>query len=231
VAVSSPSFQVEFDSTKFRRRRCSEGSCFAKSRDRQAYRHTSLADGAAAGRIRSADGQLQPHVPSARRHGFQAMPGLSKHLKTARLVLGERSPESREVTVGLQSTEARLRLQHAGSRPSQSHRGIAPALHVSCDAADCALHVLDRVGAGQRPRSSGGRRSRLTVSISSRPSKILPDTPGASFCMRRARSRIRRSASAASFSSHALRSARRTLATCFFGQPRRVRPPNSPVTF
>jgi len=31
-------------------------------------------------------------------------------------VLGERSPESREVTVGLQSTEARLRLQPAGSR-------------------------------------------------------------------------------------------------------------------
>jgi hypothetical protein len=50
---------------------------------------------------------------------------LSKHLKTAKLVLGERSPESREVTVGLQSTEARLRLQHAGSRPSQSHRASA----------------------------------------------------------------------------------------------------------
>jgi hypothetical protein len=57
-------------------------------------------------------------------------------------MLGQRSTESREQTVGFQSTEARLRLQHAGRCPSQSHRGIAPALHVSFHAADGALHIL-----------------------------------------------------------------------------------------
>ena len=75
---------------------------------------------------------------------------LSRRLKTSRLVLGQRSTESRELTVGFQSTEAGLRLQHAGRLPSQSHRRIAPALHVPCHATDRTLHVLDRVCAGQQ---------------------------------------------------------------------------------
>lgn len=41
-------------------------------------------------------------------------------------------------------------------------------------------------------RSSGGRWRRLTVSISSRPSKMLPDTPGAAVSVRVANSLLTR---------------------------------------
>jgi hypothetical protein len=88
---------------------------------------------------------------------------LSVHLRAARLVLGQRSTESPELTVGFQSTEACHRLQHAGRSPSQSHRHIAPALHVPCYAADRAcMFSIALVQASER-RSSGGRRSRLIV--------------------------------------------------------------------
>lgn len=91
----------------------------------------------------------------ARARGRGKSGKLSRRLKISRLVLGQGSAESRELTVDFQSPETRLRLDHTGRRLSQSHRGIAPALHVSCDAADRTLHVLDRVGAGQRPAQLG----------------------------------------------------------------------------
>src|SRR5208282_5726533 len=59
-------------------------------------------------------------------------------------------------------------------------------------------------------RSSAGKPRRLTVRISSIPSRMLPETPGASWSRRRARLRRSFSAFAASPSSHACRSALRT---------------------
>ena len=59
-------------------------------------------------------------------------------------------------------------------------------------------------------RSSAGRPSLLTVSISSNPSRMLFETPGASRSRRWARLRISFSAFAASSSSQAWRNARRT---------------------
>ena len=92
---------------------------------------------------------LEDQRTVARARGTGRADGLTEQIKAARVVLGQRSTQSRELSVGFQSPEARLRFQHAGRRPSQSHRGVAPMLHVPCDAADRALHVLDRVGAGQ----------------------------------------------------------------------------------
>src|SRR5215831_14104538 len=66
------------------------------------------------------------------------------------LVSCKRSSESGQVLVGFQSTEALGRFQHAGGRPAQRHRGIAPALHVATNATHCPHDVLDRVGAGER---------------------------------------------------------------------------------
>lgn len=44
------------------------------------------------------------------------------------------------MTVGFQASEACLRLLHTSCRASQSHRVIAPVLHVSRDAANRVLH-------------------------------------------------------------------------------------------
>jgi hypothetical protein len=80
--------------------------------------------------------------------------GISVAINSVGDVLGlvsyQRGSEDRQVLVGFQSTEAFDRFQHAGGRPAQCHRSIAPALHVATDAAHGAHHVLDRVGAGQR---------------------------------------------------------------------------------
>jgi hypothetical protein len=57
--------------------------------------------------------------------------------------------QNRQVLVGFQSTESLGRLQHAGGRPAQRHRGIAPSLHIATDPGHRPHHVLDRVGAGE----------------------------------------------------------------------------------
>jgi hypothetical protein len=56
----------------------------------------------------------------ARARGMGKSVKLSRRRKTSRVVLGQRSPESRQLTAGFQSPEACLRLQHTGRRPSQS---------------------------------------------------------------------------------------------------------------
>ena len=66
-------------------------------------------------------------------------------------------------------------------------------------------------------RSSFGRPSRVTVRISSRPSRMLADTPGASCYSRLARLRINLSNFSASSNSQAWRSTRRTVACNGFG--------------
>src|SRR5207342_2559874 len=75
---------------------------------------------------------------------------------------------------------------------------------------------IELVQASER-RSFAGSFRRLTVSISSRPSRMLAATPGASWSSRRARLRNRRSALSASSSSQACRSALRAEACSGFG--------------
>jgi hypothetical protein len=71
-------------------------------------------------------------------------------------------------------------------------------------------------------RSSRGRPSRVTVSISSIPSRIEPATPSQSALRRRARLRSSFSAFAASSSSHACRKTLRTEACIDFGNRSRM---------
>jgi len=66
------------------------------------------------------------------------------------MVSCQRRSENRQVLTGFQPMETLDWFQHAGGRPTQRHRGIAPALHVATDATHCPHHVLDRVGAGER---------------------------------------------------------------------------------
>src|SRR5438445_11969312 len=93
----------------------------------------------------------------------------------------KRSSENGQVLVGLQSTEAFGCLHHAGGGPAQRHRGVSPSLHVATDAAHGPHHVfsIELVQASER-LSFTGKPRRLTVSISSSPSRMLAATPGAS---------------------------------------------------
>jgi hypothetical protein len=121
----------------------------------------------------------------------------------------KRSSENGQVLVGFQSTEAFGCLHHAGG-PAQRHRGISPSLHVATDAAHVPIMFsIELVQASER-LSFTGKPRRLTVSISSSPSRMLAATAGASWSSRRARLRNSRSALSASSSSQACRSARRT---------------------
>ena len=63
--------------------------------------------------------------------------------------------EDRQLLAGLQSPEALGRFHHAGGRPTQSHPGIAPSFNVAADAANGAVHILNDVGAGERPAQLG----------------------------------------------------------------------------
>jgi len=70
--------------------------------------------------------------------------------------MGEKGgAQAGQLLAGLQSAEALGGFDHRGSRPAQSHSGIAPSLHVATDPADGAVHVLDDVGAGQRAPQLG----------------------------------------------------------------------------
>ena len=61
------------------------------------------------------------------------------------------SSEDWEQPVGFQTAEALGRFHHACRRPAERHGGISPSLHISTDATHRHHHVLDRVGAGERP--------------------------------------------------------------------------------
>src|SRR5215470_7413360 len=90
------------------------------------------------------------------------------------------SSENGQLLVGFQSTDAFGCLHHAGGGPAQRHRGISPSLHVATDAAHVPIMFsIELVQASER-RSFAGKPRRLTVSISSSPSRMLAATAGAS---------------------------------------------------
>ena len=67
--------------------------------------------------------------------------------------------------------EVALGLEHAGGGPSQDHRAAPPTLHPARDLAHAAEQVFDQVGDESTRSRLSGRSSRLTVSVSSRPSR------------------------------------------------------------
>jgi hypothetical protein len=124
-------------------------------------------------------------------HGFRILCGLGNALKRVScamfgLACTQSGPETRQLPISLQPSKALGRL-HAGGGPAQRHLRIAPSFDVATHPPQRALDVLDRIGAGKR--SSSGRPSRLTVRISSSPSRMLAATPGAGFLIRAASSR------------------------------------------
>ena len=66
----------------------------------------------------------------------------------------ERSPQDRQLLVGLEPPEALGGLQHGGGDSAQSHLGIPPTFDVAAHLPDGAVHVLDDV------RAAGDRRDR-----------------------------------------------------------------------
>ena len=124
----------------------------------------------------------------------------------------KRGSENGQIIVGFQSTEALDRLQHPGGGPAQYHRGISPSFTLRQTRRTVPIMFsIELVQATDRLSLRGSPR-RLTVSISSSPSRMLPATPGASWSSRRTRLRSSRSALSASSSSQACRSARRIVA-------------------
>ena len=55
------------------------------------------------------------------------------------------------VGVTAHAAEADRRTDDPCADPAQEHCAALPVLHVSCEAADAAVQVLNRVGAAQRP--------------------------------------------------------------------------------
>ena len=64
-------------------------------------------------------------------------------------------PQVWKVLAGFQSPEAFGRFKHGGAGPAQRHGGVLPPFDVVADLTDGAVHVLDDVGAGQRPAQLG----------------------------------------------------------------------------
>jgi hypothetical protein len=87
--------------------------------------------------------------------------------------------------VSLQPSEAFGGFLHGGCGPAKGHGRRAPALHVASDTPHRGHHILDNVGTERR--SSFGKPNRVTVRISSIPSRIEPDTPDQSRSRRWAR--------------------------------------------
>jgi hypothetical protein len=106
--------------------------------------------------------------------------------------------ESGKLSVGFQAAEALRGFEHRGAGPAQRHPGVTPALHVAADASESANQVLDDVRARQRTSELGRQAEAVDGQDSSRPSRMLAATPGASGSSRRARFRISRSALSAS---------------------------------
>src|SRR5438067_13453675 len=86
-------------------------------------------------------------------------------------------PQRRKLLVSLQSSEVSGRFLHGGRGPAHRHRGRAPALHVPAYAPHRAHGILDDVGTGERAPQLLRNPSRVTVRISSMPSRIEPATP------------------------------------------------------
>jgi len=61
--------------------------------------------------------------------------------------------------------------------PAERHPGVPPAFDVAADLPDGPVHVLDDVVQASDRRNSTGNPRRVTVRISSIPSKMLPETP------------------------------------------------------
>ena len=89
------------------------------------------------------------------------------------------SSEDREQPVGFQTAEALGRFHHAGRRPAERHGSISPSLTLRQTRRNVPIMFsIELVQASDR-RSFAGSFRRLTVSISSRPSRMLAATPGA----------------------------------------------------
>src|ERR1700722_8408294 len=119
------------------------------------------------------------------------------------VVSGKRDPQGRKLLVGFEPAKAFLGFVHGRSGPAQSHRGRLHrfTLRVTRRTVPIIFSMM-LVQASER-RNSAGRPSLLTVRISSNPSRILFETPGASRSKRWARLRISFSAFVASSSSQA----------------------------
>lgn len=59
--------------------------------------------------------------------------------------------QGRQLLVRLEPPEALGGLLHGGAGPAERHPGVPPAFDVAADLPDGPVHVLDDVGAGQRP--------------------------------------------------------------------------------
>jgi hypothetical protein len=70
---------------------------------------------------------------------------------------GQGAVQDRQLAMGLETEKAFGGLQHGRRRPAQTHRGVAPVLHVAADTSDRPVHVLDDIGAGQRTAQFGGQ--------------------------------------------------------------------------
>ena len=104
------------------------------------------------------------------------------------LVGSQGYPQDRQLLAGLEPPEALGGLQHGGRGPAQHHLGILPAfdprlrggrlLWQTCRMVPF-MFSMTLVQASER-RNSTGRPRRAAVRISSMPSRMLAETPGAS---------------------------------------------------
>ena len=66
-------------------------------------------------------------------------------------VVGQGSPEERDVSVAQDPPEALLSLGHAGHGPAEGHAAVVVPLDVPRDVPPTTDHALDRVGRPERP--------------------------------------------------------------------------------
>src|SRR5580704_7914341 len=91
------------------------------------------------------------------------------------------SSEDWEQPVGFQTAEALGRFHHACRRPAERHGGISHRFTLRQTRRTVPIMFsIELVQASER-RSFAGSLRRLTVSISSSPSRMLAATPGASW--------------------------------------------------
>src|SRR5450631_4867431 len=96
------------------------------------------------------------------------------------VVSGKRDPQGRKLLIGFEPAKAFLCFVHGRSGPAQSHRGRTPAFHIAGDATHGPHHVFDDVGAGQRAAQFRRKTEPAHCEVSSNPSRMLFETPGAS---------------------------------------------------
>ena len=74
-------------------------------------------------------------------------------------VSDKRSPEDRELLVGVQAAEAFSRFHHSSGGPAQRHRSISPSLQPICEQTRRTLPIMfsiELVQASERRRSFAG---------------------------------------------------------------------------